>query len=384
MQGGLTQADWPQIDERELTALARRLPQVWSAPVPAARPVWHSQRPFGAAARVAADHGEVFIKRHDPRVRDVASLREEHCFLHHLHERGFAATRVLADPGGESAFAIGAWTYEVHQIAPGVDAYRDAVSWTNVRCPAHARALGRALAQLHQASAGFVAPERAPRPLLAGVAIIGAQDLAEALRRFVAAHPQIGQFLDGQGTNWHQQILDACAGTHEQLRGLIPALMPLWVHNDLHASNAFWTDRSELAQVRAVIDFGLCNLGWAMSDLATALERNTIAWLELEESGGEGAGAIGRIALALALIDGYCELRTPSPEERRALPLLLELAHLEYSLSEVEYFHGIVANDVHARLAYPKFLLGHVRWFGSRAGREYLAAVRQRLLGAPA
>jgi len=114
-------------------------------------------------------------------------------------------------------------------------------------------------------------------------------------------------------------------------------------------------------------------------DLATALERNTVAWLDLEEDPREAGGAIGRVVLAQAILDGYCAVRALHPAERQALPLLMPLAHVEYALSEVDYFHGVLANAHNARLAYPKFLLGHVRWFGGRHGRDYLAGLRRWL-----
>ncbi len=122
----------------------------------------------------------------------------------------------------------------------------------------------------------------------------------------------------------------------------------------------------------AAIDFGLCNRGWAVADLATALERNTIAWLDPGDDRG-------RPALARALIAGYDAVRPLSPAERLALPLLMSLAHVEYALSEVDYFHGVLANDANAALAYPKFLVGHIDWFAGARGRDYLAALRATL-----
>jgi hypothetical protein len=137
--------------------------------------------------------------------------------------------------------------------------------------------------------------------------------------------------------------------------------------------------------VRAIIDFGLCNRGCAVADLATALERNTIAWLELPpeaaagtpaDGGAEASRDIGRLPLALALLEGYGSIRALTVAERHALPHLMALAHVEYALSEVDYFHGVVANDANARLACPGFLVGHVRWFEGRHGRDYLGALR--------
>jgi hypothetical protein len=231
---------------------------------------------------------------------------------------------------------------------------------------------------------------------------------------------------------------------HPRFAALLPALEPLWVHNDWHASNLFWSAGDEHRDVTAAIDFGLCNRGWAVADLATALERNTVAWLETDagsnarsdtgsnsgsnagssagpntgssagpnagpnagsnaglsagrntglsagpnagSSAGPNAGSnaglgtgpdapIGRLPLALALLDGYCSVRPLTAAEQLALPLLLPLAHVEYALSEVDYFHGILGNDANARLAYPQFLAGHIAWFAGAQGRAYREAI---------
>jgi Ser/Thr protein kinase RdoA (MazF antagonist) len=385
MDGGAAPADWPPLSADEIDALAHHVPALRGP----RRIAWHSPRPFSAAALVRcapdAPFGEVFVKRHDARVRDAASLHEEHRFLDHLRAAGREVPVVLplAGPDGAPATALtlGGRTYEVHARAPGLDLYRDAHSWTPVRGVGHARALGRALAQMHCAAAGFAARARAARPLLASFDIVGAQALPQALERFLALRPAAGRFVGGPEAR--ERILAALEPWHRRLRPLLGRLEPLWVHNDWHASNAFWTGDGAQAQVCAAIDFGLCNLGCAAADLATALERNTIAWLDRDPAQADGGGAIGVLPLALALLEGYFAERPLDPAEREALPWILPLAHVEFALSEVDYFAGIVGNPAHARLAYPQFLLGHVQWFGSPDGREYLEGLR-RFLDAPA
>ena len=66
-----------------------------------------------------------------------------------------------------------------------------------------------------------------------------------------------------------------------QLLPLLPALPPLWTHNDLHASNLLWSDASDDAQATAIIDFGLADRTNAVHDLAHAIERNIVEWLAL-------------------------------------------------------------------------------------------------------
>jgi Ser/Thr protein kinase RdoA (MazF antagonist) len=367
MDAGMVAPDWPPLTLAEVEALAPR----YAALAGPLRLAWHSPRPFSAAARVQTAQGEVFIKRHDLRVRDVAALREEHAFIAHLRTRGMGVPEVLSNRENMTATVLGARCYEVHALVRGEDAYRDVHSWVPAQSTADARSMGAALAHLHAAARGFHAPPRPPRPLLAGIDIVGAADLAESLERFVARRPAVAGFLAHEGIT-RSRLCDAMSPWHRRLRPLLPALEDLWVHNDWHGSNLFWDGPPGARRVSAAIDFGLSNVGWAVADLATALERNTIAWLEPGE-------ASGRIPLALALVDGYCAVRPLTAAERLALPLVLPLAHVEYALSEVDYFHRIVGNDGNARLACPKFLLGHMAWFGGEQGGAYLGAVRAHL-----
>jgi len=376
LDAGLAPPDWPPLQLADLQALAERVPALQGA----LRILWRSPRPFASAARVRTPGGEVFVKRHHRRVRSVASLAEEHAFLAHLRPRAVSVPTLIADTSGQTALGVGDWTYEVHAPAPGVDAYREDHSWTPVRSESHAWALGRTLAQLHAAAAGYDAPARSASPLQTSFAVVGESAFAPALERFVAARPALAQYLDLNGGL--VPIIEVLGPLHAPLVPLLPALPPLWVHNDWHASNLFWTDRSPEARVRAVIDFGLCNRGCAVVDLATALERNTLAWLQPQARAGEGNADIGRLPLALAILEGYFSLRPLSGAERLALPLLLPLCHVEFALSEVDYFHGVLGNATNARLAHPDFLLGHPRWFAGRHGQDYLAGLRQWLRAA--
>lgn len=374
MAGGEVALEAPPILEAELLALAPLAP-VLRGPL---RITWLSPRPFAAAATVQTARGMVFVKRHDRRVRDVDALLEEHRFVAHLRARGAAVPEVLSLDGtvqhaaAPTALAAGRWCYEFHAPATGRDLYGDVHSWMPVHSAAHAQALGRALAALHEAAAGYPAPARRPRPLLAAFDVAGAPDLAAALAAFLARRPAVEDFLarTGQST---AQICAAFAPWHESLRPLLPALAPLWVHNDWHASNAFWSGPREPIRVTSAIDFGLCNLGCAMADLATALERNSVAWLEWRPD--DPAPDIGRTELAEALLRGYLAARPLASADRAALPLLLGLAHLEFALSEVDYFHGVLADEADARRACPDFLLGHPAWFASAPGRAYLERV---------
>jgi Ser/Thr protein kinase RdoA (MazF antagonist) len=78
-----------------------------------------------------------------------------------------------------------------------------------------------------------------------------------------------------------------------------------------------------------------------------------------------------------ALLDGYQAVRRLSQAELAALPLLLPVVHLEYALSEVEYFAHVVRSPDNADLAYHGYLVGHARWFGTPEAQPLLSQLRQ-------
>jgi len=52
---------------------------------------------------------------------------------------------------------------------------------------------------------------------------------------------------------------------------------------------------------------------------------------------------------------------------------LLPVVHLEYALSEVEYFASVVHSPSNADLAYDTYLVGHTRWFAGPDGSALLS-----------
>ncbi len=117
----------------------------------------------------------------------------------------------------------------------------------------------------------------------------------------------------------------------------------------------------------------------AVHDLATALARSTVAWLDLAESGHAEVD----FAALDALLDGYESVRPLSRAEAAALAEVLPAVHLEYALSEVEYFAGVVNSAELADLAYDTYLLGHARWFSGPEGSAVLDHLRRRAAQRP-
>ncbi|MFF4117333.1 phosphotransferase enzyme family protein [Streptomyces sp. NPDC001714] len=336
--------DWPPLTDAEVTAV--------TGP---ARVVWRSPRPLSAAAVAERDGRRLFVKRHHATVRTARGLAEEHAFLRHLRERGAPVVEVLG------LVERGEWTYEVHSAGTGTDLYRDALSWSPFLGTAHARAAGEALARLHLAAEGFAAPRRSPQPLVASFTVFAAPDPWAALHTYLAERPSLTTAL--ADFPWPEDTRRVLLPHHERLAPHLPGLAPLWTHNDWHASNLLWDEDGGVA---TVLDFGMSDRTTAVHDLATALERNTVQWLDPDRPVQEKH--------AIELLHGYRSIRPLTTAESAALPALLPLVHAEFALSELDYFHGVTRSPANARLAY-EYYVGHAEWFSGAAGHRLLELV---------
>ncbi len=353
-------ADWPAIAPHEIAWLAGRFAQLRGAT--AAQ--WHSPRPLSAAALVETAAGRVFVKRHHHSVRDAATLGEEHRFIAHLAAAGVPVVQVLRDHDGATAVEHDGWTYELHTPGNGEDLYRDTVSWTPLTNVAQARDAGRMLARLHQAATRYHAPQRGTHLLVARDDLIRSHDPIAVLKADLDNRPGLARYL--ARIPWEEQLRGIVLPWHAGLAERLRDEPRLWAHNDWHVSNLLWQGDT----VSTVLDFGLASPTSALFDLATAIERNAVAWLELER----GAQAV-RIDVALALLDGYRQLLPLSAARMHLLADLLPVVHLDFALSEVEYFEGVTGSTANADVAWQPFLLGHAQWFGSAEGQALLAAL---------
>lgn len=364
LAGDSVAPDWPALADADVAALLRGYPQLG----PPHRIVWRSPRPLSAACLVETAAGVVFVKRHHRSVRSPATLGEEHRFIAHLRDAGAPVPAVLADAQGQTAVASGDWVHEVHAHAAGLDLYRDAASWSPLRDRAHARAAGRMLAALHDAAQGYRAPQRGTHVLVARAELVLSPDPVAALHAQLPARPGLADYL--RGRDWRREFAELLAPWHAAVQPRLARQAPLWTHNDWHGSNLCWSGAGAETQVSAVFDFGLAARNFALFDLATAIERNAIAWLALDR--GDAAHA----DIAGALIAGYRERRPLDAEAVRLLAGLLPLVHVDFALSEVEYFHAITHSRANADVAYDTFLRGHAAWFGTPPGQALLQAIR--------
>jgi Ser/Thr protein kinase RdoA (MazF antagonist) len=377
MDGSLVEPDWPALNLDALRAILAKFPDLGGP----TRIVSVSPRPFSAAAVVATrnDHGTerpVFIKRHHRSVRDREGLLEEHRFLSHLLSNGAHVPRVVASAAGETAIEAGEWTYEVHEIPPGGDLYHDAISWTPFGSGAHAYSAGAALARLHLAAQNFLAAPRKPRPLVASFTIFAACDPAAEMEGYLAARPALSAHRTVY--NFAAQALDLLAPFHAELLPQLAVLAPLWTHNDLHASNLFWSDAGPDARATAIIDFGLADRTNAVHDIAHAIERNIVEWLALVNDPARPDDVPIHLDHLDAFLDGYESVRALSSKESSALAPMTALCHAEFALSEADYFLGVLRSEEKAQLAYDGWLIGHARWFHSAPGSKLLEFLRRR------
>ncbi len=370
MDGTLVAPDWPPLTLDEVGAVLARFPALG----PPARILSVSPRPFSAAGVVSTRHGAVFVKRHHRSVRDREGLLEEHRFLAHLLAHGVRVPRVHASAQGETAIELGDSLFEVHEIPEGIDLYADAISWTPFQTAAHACSAGQALARLHLASRSFAAPPRKSRPLVASFSIFASRDPIAAMARYLAARPSLAGHRGIRVCA--AQAIDLLTPFHAELAPLLPAIGSLWTHNDLHASNLFWSNRSAGAHSTAIIDFGLADRTCAVHDLANAIERNIVEWLALVQ-GTKQPPAVHFDHLE-ALLAGYESIRPLSQQEAAALAPMTALCHVEFALSEADYFLGVLRSEERAAMAYDGWLVGHASWFLGEAGHKLLDALRRR------
>jgi Ser/Thr protein kinase RdoA (MazF antagonist) len=373
--------DWPPLTGAEVAELLRHYPDVYpdvaddaddADPDPdrtgRVRVLWRSPRPYSSAALVDCGGQRLFVKRHHVTVRTPEGLAEEHGFLRHLRRRGAPVVDVLTAADGRSAVRLGPWVHEVHTVGRGADLYRDALSWTPFRSAGHAEAAGAALARLHLAAEGYDAPRRRPQPLVSSFTVFASADPVAALDRYAAERPALAEALADRP--WRADVARVHLPFHRRLAPLLGGLRPLWTHNDWHASNLLWDGAGPRAEVSTVLDVGLGDRTTAIHDLATAIERNTVQWLE--------PSFPVRLDHLDALLRGYTSVRPLTPAESAALPELLPLVHAEFALSELDYFHGVVGSAENADLAY-RYFVDHAAWFASPDGARLSARLRQVL-----
>lgn len=377
LDGSLVEPDWPPLTLTEVKTVLDQFPA-------AGHPIAilsTSPRPLSAASVVETDRGSVFIKRHARATRDAEGLAEEHRFMQHLHTNGIGVPRVLAAASGQSALETPEWTYEVHEIPAGLDLYEQAISWTPFLSAEHAHSAGAMLARMHVGAENFNAPRRKTQPLVASFTIFASEIPGDALRQYLCARPALTD--DPQTRQDCERALELLIPFHQELKPHLSSLASLWTHNDLHASNLFWSNAGSSACATSVIDFGLADRTNAVHDLAHAIERNMVEWLILMSDPESGNRVAVHLDHLWAMLDGYERIRPLSAPEAAALAPMLAVCHAEFALSEADYFLGVLKSAEKARVATWDYLVGHARWFRGAGRHRLLDPIRRWADGRP-
>ena len=363
MAGNFEPAQWPALRFEEVHALLSGYAEIGVAE----HIIWQSPRPLSAACLVQCTNAIVFVKRHHHTVRTVAILEEEHRFIDHLRAAKMPVPAVLRDSAGRSASGNGDWVHEVHERAAGTDIYRDTLSWEPPLSAQHALTAGAMLGRLHLASRDYRAPQRDTHILVARSELLCSANPIASLQAQLPQRPSLAEYL--RHRDWQTDLAAILAPWHAAVQPRLTQQVRLWTHGDWHVSNLCWSSAADDAQITAVIDFGLSAATFALFDLATAIERNAISWLHLER----GADAV-HADIACALIRGYRDQHALDADAVHLLAGLMPLVHMDFALSEVEYFNAL--GDTHkSDMAFDTFLRGHAAWFSTNPGRALLSAI---------
>ncbi|MDT3766955.1 phosphotransferase [Gleimia hominis] len=354
---------WPAMTSREIQAVTS---------ASKVQVVQNSNRPMAAGSLADVDGQRVFLKRYDPTLVPTKTLKAVHKAVNQAIGNGLRAPRFLPFPSGETIALEGPWMYEMCQAARGEDRYRDQPSWSPPFTRADAREAGRTVARVRLAMETVSTPE--PREIPQGpyqnrFTLMLAQDLPQAVDRFLDDRPEVAQYLAQTDRDLLADLApleplrqQACAVAGESLR---------WTHGDLHVSNTFWDGH----RVSDVIDFGLAYLNPPVFDLALALERHAIDWISITE-GQPQSDRRFRPQVAKDILTGYSELVAFSSSEKRALGPMVALSHVEFSLDMIRYAaHAPAATAGLADWAYDFSLLGHSRWFLTGEGHQFLSMI---------
>ena len=238
--------------------------------------------------------GRYILTMYERRI-DVAELPFFLDLLDHLSARGCAVPRTIHDRSGASSRTVEGKAVALIEFLPGVSVDRPT--------PSQARAVGAALAGVHLASRDF-AGRRANALGIAHTASALAACGTEALAGIDPALPE---------------AIAVAANLRERWPSGLPQAI---CHTDLFPDNVLMRG----FEVSAMIDFYFACEDAMAYDLAVT----HAAW------SFDGAGTRCNEAVGAALLAGYESIRSLSPDERAALPLLAQGACLRFVASRAE------------------------------------------------
>jgi homoserine kinase type II len=241
---------------------------------------------------VTTERGNFILTLYEKRVRP-ADLPFFIALMEHLARNGVACPTPVRGRDGLALRALCGRPAAIVTFLPGM--------WPHRVLPFHCAAVGRALAALHRAGAGF-AMRRTNDLSVAGWRRLfeACRSQADAVRCGLAA--ELGRELAELEDAW----------PHDLPSGVI--------HADLFPDNVFFRDR----EVSGLIDFYFACTDFLVYDLAICLN----AWCF------ESDGSLN-VTKSRLLLDGYRRARPLEPDELAALPLMARGSALRFVLTRL-------------------------------------------------
>jgi len=354
---------WPEISEQEL----RTVFSAYSKLGEFRKIRFQSSRPLSAACIVDTTKGSFFVKRNSISIRSKQDWEYEHRMIESLDKDliSFEIPEICKTLDGETVYQLGESLYEVQTTGIGKDIYRTAHTWSPLQSVDHAREIGRSLADLHNAiqKSGFK-ETRNPPYQKARFEIFYAEDPALFLESYLHRIPNFETLQGSEG--FAEKVLNVYREffTKPEEERSIPIQV---THSDPQASNFFWEDGKAVC----LIDFHLANCNNYLYDLAVAVDRNCIYWLDLLAGKREAYSLEG----ALAILEEYARR---SEEKSQTLPgknlffKALVLHRLEFALDLLNYYLNIEHSVFKAQWCIDVYILAHGKWFVEREGRKFL------------
>lgn len=361
------------MSDRELAAVTEHYPAAGSYRMR----LHDSGRPYSAGTLIETTGGRHFLKKRACGFRPRSDILWRHRVIEHLAAREIPTPRLIANADGETLTEREGFCYELFEAAIGDDIYRAFHSWMPPTRREHARAAGEMLGRVHAALRDFpldgvTPPGTSPAtPMSARFDLARSPDLVAAVEARIAASAALADFFSG--VRWKEEIAALYTDAHRELRRRLPGVAPEVTHGDWHVNNLFFDGN----RVSSVIDFHLCDVSFRLYDLAVALDRNGIRWLDILDGDPE---AVSYDVLE-ELLHGYRSVLPLSLVEAELLSVLLPVHQLDLALSNVEYYLVHERKRERAECAYHVYLRDHARYFHTAAGQRIVSFLRHAAAG---
>ena len=341
------------------------------------RKLGDGSRPYSASSLFQSCSGQYFLKKRNKAWRSRGDIFWKHSIIEHLCSKGFPTPPLVLNGGGETLTETCDHYYELFHRAEGEDIYHDYHSWMPFIESGHATSAGEALARFHLALEDYDKSGR-PRPgtiiekpMTARFDMAFSPDLPAALACRIAESPVLSAFFDGK--RGKADLLPLLLPFQQDMPACRDEIRPWITHGDWHANNLFFRG----GRVSSVIDFHLTDLSFRLYDLAVALDRNCIRWLDIQDGRNDAV----RFDLIGLFLDGYNSVFPIDEDELKFLSILLPVHQLDLAVSNIEYYFGFEQNRARADWVYDVYLTGHLSFYQKSAGREIIEFIENHNFG---